>query len=62
LELLRSAWHPKGVLAHLQDFQPPTLSAIHRSAWNRNSPKFGVLREEREAEASPFSLVETRLV
>jgi hypothetical protein len=35
---------------------------IHRSAWNRNSPKFGVLREEREAEASPSSLVETRLV
>jgi hypothetical protein len=43
---------------------PPalTLTLIHRIAWNRNSPKFGVLREEREAEASPSSLVETRLV
>ena len=38
------------------------LALIHRSAWNRNSAKFGVLREEREAEASPSSLVETRLV
>src|SRR5215211_8969782 len=38
------------------------LALIHPSAWNRYSPKFGVLREEREAEASPSSLVETRLV